>query len=326
MLQEPPATPVVRRRRGFTLVELIIVIAIIGTLAALTVGVLNNVIDGQRQSNTETTMRSVYKVLQQQWAQVVDEAKKEPYSNYSLAVKNLAKNKDGTDNRERARVIWIKVRLMEAFPQTFSEIQNPSSYIPANARKYTATYQSILNQASLGNNQAATQSSACLFMALSINRSGVVLSGDTLGSSAIADTDGDGLKEIVDGWAQPLAFFRFPTGNAELRAMNPSAASPTSRAAKFADPLDPNGTLVAPSTGTPASSRWDASNWTTFKNDIHKPSDSAGIVPAYYVIPVLVSAGPNGTLGLDNTMMVTSQNDADDNIYGFRLRLDMRGD
>jgi hypothetical protein len=45
---------------------------------------------------------------------------------------------------------------------------------------------------------------------------------------------------------------------------------------------------------------------------------------AYYLVPVLVSAGPNKQLGLDpQTMLVTgTAADIDDNIYSFQVKRD----
>ncbi|MCA9036311.1 MAG: type II secretion system protein [Planctomycetaceae bacterium] len=44
---------------------------------------------------------------------------------------------------------------------------------------------------------------------------------DSFKSSEIADTDGDGLMEFVDGWGQPLRYYRWPT-----RLVDPDAPNP----------------------------------------------------------------------------------------------------
>src|SRR5207244_2178853 len=126
-----------------------------------------------------------------------------------------------------------------------------NALIPTSSpQKNIATYQQILTNAKITaknySNLAAfpnSQSSACLLMAISMNRGGAAfLNPDTLGSS-VTDSDGDGVKEIVDGWGTPLFFFRFPTpsnwptGNL---LQNPN----TSATATYLDPLDPFGTLA----------------------------------------------------------------------------------
>src|SRR3954447_22448615 len=149
-----------RNRAGFTLIELLMVIAIIAILIALTVRGTFQVIQGQQVSNTETMMRTVNQTLEKQWAQVIADAKKE--TGIPDSVRALA----GGDE-ERTRVIWVKFRLMEAFPMSYSEINsNPlytNNYIPAGMRKFQAGYLKKLNGKTAANDPS-TESIACLLM------------------------------------------------------------------------------------------------------------------------------------------------------------------
>ena len=61
--------------------------------------------------------------------------------------------------------------------------------------------------------QARTnQGAECLFLILSTAISNGSPAIDRIPGSAIGDTDGDGLFEILDGWGNPLAFIRWPVG------------------------------------------------------------------------------------------------------------------
>src|SRR5205814_3915765 len=102
-----------KRRGGFTLVELLVVIAIIAVLVALAAGGAFRLIASQRISRTEDTLRTADKSLREQWNKVVEDAKKEEPS---AAVMDLANG-----NSAIARVLWIKIRLTEAFPQNYDE-------------------------------------------------------------------------------------------------------------------------------------------------------------------------------------------------------------
>ncbi len=184
---------------------------------------------------------------------------------------------------------------MEAFPQSFAEITSPfvynfpsvnSPYIPVGQQKYIAAYQKNLMSPpyNAGNNKATTQSAACLMMALSINRgsNATALTQDQIGF-ALADTDGDGVKELVDGWNQPLVFVRFDTSPG-VQAANPAAGIAGAKTAKIADPLDPEGTLL--------NGQWyGTASCTLFQNHVHAIETAPGSGVANYVIPSITSIG-----------------------------------
>lgn len=308
-----------RNRQAFTLVELLVVIAIIAVLAALSAWGVFAMIGSQQRRNTESSMRVINKLLQDRWAAVIADAKKETPSQ---AVFIRAGN-----NKERAQVIWIKVRLAEAFPATYGEA-NPANlstivnnYIPLGMRKaHFAKYQAALGSQTGG---GAGESSACLLMALKTLASDGVSVEDQL-KPFVKDTDGDGMPELVDGWVKPLAFFRFPTG-ANIQAANPAAGT-NSRGAKNADPVDAEGTLIngpwynAPPFPPAQNGR------RIFESQFHLvgPAPSVPNAPpanAYYVIPVIVSAGKDNNMALAADAS-PSGSGAADNIFNFQLRGD----
>src|SRR5262249_53078660 len=193
-------------------------------------GGIRQVSNGQRQRNTEATMSSVMRTLAQHWSQVISDAKKETPSD---VVKQLAGYGTPYYDSDRAQTLWVKVRLMEAFPVSFAEIGDPSDpdsplvyktgLIPKGRRQYLPFYQrELLNKTAISSdyNGPSTESSACLLMALTKSRKGSTLAPDVLGSSTIRDSDGDGVPEIVDGWGTALAFFRFPAANWTDPTMN----------------------------------------------------------------------------------------------------------
>ena len=56
------------RRNGFTLIEMLVVIAIIAVLAALTIGATLRLMGSQQESLTQTVMQHVDRALQQSWS------------------------------------------------------------------------------------------------------------------------------------------------------------------------------------------------------------------------------------------------------------------
>ncbi len=302
-------------RPAFTLIEMLVVIAIIAILAAMVAVGTIKVIASQRGSNTQNAMRTIQKVLNEHWEDVVSKAKKETGIEGSYAAIDSVFGADSTGG-ERNRIIWIKMRLMEAFPITYAEIQKPYPYtsgiIPANMRRHNGTYLKTIGSKTADSAGGTTESSACLYMALSISRNGTALNLDNLGSATVADTDGDGMLEYIDAWGKPLTFYRFPTNNQALQDTDPNPSSP------YADPTDPQGFLF---------------NWkkgkgrTTFRNSVHPIASPFNAAAAAYVRPTIVSSGPDGFLSLDKNMGIIptpppanpSNQDAD-NIYSFQLR------
>ena len=281
-----------RTRDGFTLLEILVVVGIIGVLAALTAVAVTKVISGQRGSNTRTAMATIQKTLNEHWAYVVSEAKKETGLDAAFANIDTVFGHDSKGG-ERNRLIWIKLRLMEAFPRSYQEMNlpyphkripalNTNPIMPPNLQKYGATYNSALGGRTNDKKGGLTESSACLLIALSVMRNGTVLNPDVLGS-AVADTDGDGLKEFVDGWDNPLVFFRFPTDNKALQDSNPNIGSPR---AAFADLVDPGGVLL----------NWTGAGRTVFEANVHKIVSPFYKGVAAYVQPTIVSMGPNGNM------------------------------
>src|SRR5262249_38967118 len=140
-----------------------------------------------------------------------------------------------------------------------------------------------------------------------LDRRGVNVSADFLGSLQKLDTDGDGIPEIVDLYGNPIIFVRWPMpadaavadGNYNLvKSWDATYASE-----KFHDPQDPLGTLLANSAGG------GPANWSgvgTFTGSFHPlttapyygtaPYDARG----FYLVPVIISAGRDGAFGLKN--------------------------
>ncbi len=305
------------RREGFTLVELLVVIAIIAVLASMVILGVFAMIGNRTKSNTEANVRVLHKMLQTRWAAVIADAKKETPS---PAAQSLA-----AFDLERARAIWIKVRLAEAFPISFSELESDpkkvvnivNTYIPANKLKphFTKYRTTITAYPAV---PGPTESSACLLMALrTLQADGLAI--DDQMKNAVVDTDGDGIPELIDGWGRPLAFFRFPWNDSALQAANPTAGN--SAAGKYSDPTDPFGKLL---------DNKQPSNWykTTspvnfraiFESTFH-PIMVTATNNAYYTTPVIASAGKDGLMMLNGDLSSTGTGSAD-NILSFQLRGD----
>lgn len=105
------------------------------------------------------------------------------------------------------------------------------------------------------------QGAECLYLILATTFSGGVSAIESIPASNIADTDGDGVPEILDGWGRPLGFIRWPIGYAD----------PTIQAT-VPDEFDP------------------------FRSDFGFHVSS--VTAPYVVRPLVISAGADGEFGI----------------------------
>lgn len=258
-----------KRRTAFTLVELLVVIAIIAVLASMIVGATMRVIGVQSQKNTELLVGKLGTELNKQWQAVVDQADKEQPPG---AVMTLASN-DGP----RARVIWIKLKLKQQFPETFAEATNPDGAGGA----YIGPDPFYANElAGAPTLPANVQNSVCLGLILKNSSRGAVFDIDTLSPREIDLVPGSSLKYIRDDWKDPVGFRRFPYNDTDL---NPGGTP----AAGFNDPVDPTGKL---SNGT-----WVAAQGTTYQGLVGHPVSADA---SYKMVPYVFSNGGPSSLGV----------------------------
>jgi prepilin-type N-terminal cleavage/methylation domain-containing protein len=214
-------------RRGFTLIELMVVMLIIVVLVSLSVGAGWVVISNQRVERTRDSLQTMNQVFQAQWKRVVDDTKLEAIP---PGLVTLAGGDEG-----RAKVLLIKLRLAEAFPQSYAEVTRAmaSQSYPAptslasvsgaiyqnfptlgylilpDKHKYMPTYYKAISASVAANHLQSTESAALLLLALSETRGGIKIDLNNMARN-IADTDNDGVNELVDNYGQPVYFVRFP--------------------------------------------------------------------------------------------------------------------
>src|SRR5262245_15868250 len=220
------------RTRGFTLIELLVVLAIIAALVGLVASALFPLFSTRLQKNTQTLIDKLDKEVQRQWAVALRQA---DASSPPTGVLLMA----GGDQK-RAQVIWIKLQLKAQFPMSYAEALHPTTGLLDSPQPQPSPYltgcelpgmdyyrKKILAKFPDGKvpPPSVAQSSALLYLALQYPRGGSKFEiEEALGASAIKDTDGDGLPEIVDGWGNPIAFVRWGTGDPDLDSL---AKTPT---------------------------------------------------------------------------------------------------
>jgi prepilin-type N-terminal cleavage/methylation domain-containing protein len=288
-------------RAGFTLVELLVAITIISILASLILGVASVAGETARHRKTEQMIARLHTLLMEHY---------DTYKTRRVAVRQEItsgiNNQQTTSAAQKgqmmalARLYALRELILMEVPDRWSDIlltdvpKNPSglddAYFPffqdtsqASARGRTSLADVYLRRyaaIATGTNSLTgkrntaeeitdNQGAECLYLVITL-ATGDGEARTMFGEKTIGDTDGDGAKEFLDGWEQPINFLRWAPGFDSLIQIDTfelSAMSPSVRAEAIA-------------------------------ND-HDPFDMYRIdVQAYRLVPLIFSAGPDETFGI----------------------------
>ena len=216
------------RRSGFTLIELLITIMIIGMLSSMLMFGLLKVQAQTQAARTKTTIAKIDELLRQRWQ--------------SFGTRRLPVSSVGVNQKAAAELRLVAIRQIQRMelPDHWSEVTAPltilkkldgSNAVDGNnnpitlprtglANAYQRYYDTVgvnkagavpANSAS-GKPSIEQQDAECLYMILTEGASDERNGREMFLESEIADVDGDGAPEFVDGWGMPIRFIRWPVG------------------------------------------------------------------------------------------------------------------
>ena len=204
-------------RPGFTLVELLFVIAIIAVLGALSAGILGQARRDAQISATESRITQIEAIMQIVMEDF--EVRRMPFRNSELpgnltAVRNLRRQ-------------IVAGMILAEYPSVGASLGQWQ--VPGNAsflsNRRTAE---MLYWESLTGDQVPDQPGEFLHLILSRIDIDGISALESLGPNVVGDPDGDGLLDIVDAFGDSMALVAAQdTGSQLLTPLNPTAVPPS---------------------------------------------------------------------------------------------------
>lgn len=263
--------------RGFTLVELLMVVAIISILAALAVTALAGAAEEGRRARAESQITKIDSLLTRKWNE---------YRYRQIPIRIPSGTSPAVAARCRLNALRDLMRM--EMPDRFHDIvDGPVVATPANPYVITAR-PSLSNayyrklSASTGTTSPAWDQAECLYLILSEIRDGEDSALQYFMPSEIGDIDSDGLNEILDPWGTPIMWLRWAPGHSAYTNEDAELAGLTIPIIDFAVTTFqvPNGTL-RPDPFDP------------LKIDNRWLDQTAGAMKPFELKPLIWSAGPD---------------------------------
>jgi len=328
-------------RRAFTLLELLMVIAIISILMSMSVVVMLGFKDSAEEEATSATVQKLARLVEQR-IEAFDRAFRGVREQSALtAMRSLLvdPNKDGNRSDgvfgvydSAVKILAKKSLFRFEFPQSFSDrlaLGDSSTLVPGLPDSmYIAivaptvrtdlglptttslTAPAIVSEATtrFAKHQKNTESAECLYFQLfaSGNYGATAVDGDRFTEREIQDTDGDGLPEFIDAWGNPLRFYRWPTRMIDVDP--PVPFQPV-----LSNPSDPTDVIVTVDTNS------DGIPDTTIGQRRISPDERAVANIMMRGLPPAPSLLPNGALPRD--LLLTDPDDPIGILYSEMERL-----
>ena len=265
-----------RKRYGFTLVELLTVITIIGMLGAISITTVRGAVQSARETQTRTTVAKIDNVLTGIY---------EKYQYRRVEIDNLERSA-----RQRAylRTLTLRDLLRCDMPCTRQELDAQSLLNKDSRNNFTPLQNVYRREVTLAVNNGADPALPNINAELLYL---VVMNADPEARAAfsereVADTDNNGLFEFVDGWGNPIRWMRWAPGlvNSDRQpgcytGVMTATSIPTGSlvSKEDADPFDPLGVIQI-----------------AYTSETVVPPEQ----PGWFLVPYVYSVGPDGEAGL----------------------------
>ncbi|MFO0915784.1 MAG: type II secretion system protein [Pirellulales bacterium] len=192
------------RRSAFTMVELMVAMAILAILASMILFAMSSALETAKQDRTRTEIRKLHDLIMQRWESY--ELRRVPSGIVTTAANRSAAL------MAKDRVDRIRELMRMELPDRLTDIVDPPvtlKFFP----KVWNRYRILVSQGGAKAAEGEYQSAECLYMIISNMEDGERNALEFFSAREIGDKDGDGLKEIWDAWGTPIEFLRWAPGH-----------------------------------------------------------------------------------------------------------------
>lgn len=266
-------------RRGFTLVEMLVVVTILGLLSGMVLVALAGAAETAREARTRSQIQKLNEFLMNRYESY--RTRRTPRAATGNAIMQA-----------RARVDQIRAVMLQEMPDRKTDLATYHAGATVSPGEFTATYarhqraiMAFTGQSTWAAAYAAwtaeNQHAECLYLILASINDGETSALEFLHDSEVGDTDGDGVPEVLDGWGNPIAFIRWPQGYVNPDKSEQGFGLQDITVYDAFDPLRVRGR----STGTVGAP------------DVYEMSDNTPVATGFAhfnLVPLVVSAGKDG--------------------------------
>lgn len=299
----------VARRRGFTLVELMLVVALMAVLVALSTGAYFRIRASELVRATEATESKLNTLMDKRWTAIRDQADTDLKTNTPAVAVVL---QFAGNDKDRARTIWTYLKFKNEFPTTIAEACNPVT-LPTGFVVFTprSVFTSQFGVGAAGLPTPPPEESAAVFY-LALTATGN--RGETVGPDGTQQQTGDvsitftppagtqtskPMRAYMDSWGNPIMFVRMASPDEVNASPYIRATGNTNR--DFLDPmaklLTPSATWTAPPSTPSPNSMLDLFWAKVMQNHISAGVGTSNLTtysnPSRNWVPTVISMGPN---------------------------------
>lgn len=243
-------------KRGFTLIEMTIVVAIIAILAAMALSVYNTALSQSKEMRTRAIIAKIDQLIGEKY---------DGYRTRQVPIRILP----GTTTNLAAKIRVDAIRELQRLelPDRITDVTAGPAYVDSTGNQIPQagflvyplarlTARPSINKQYLrrafkahapGNTAitglqywtTANENAECLYLILACMRDGDKSALDWFSPTEIGDVDNDGMNEILDGFGQPIAFLRWAPGYTWENGATTTQVSNPDDAGFVSDPFDP---------------------------------------------------------------------------------------